>query len=130
MLLRTACPEYECVRYMNTLLFLIMLVAYYVPNGTDKITGMAKGSAFIKFETREGALQCVEAAEVSSASAVHPLTVQGRKCRADLAVDRGEAKRLREEEHTAGRDKRNLYLANEGLLVDSAVSFKRHGDEQ
>jgi hypothetical protein len=47
-----------------------------------------------------------------------------------LAVDRGEAKRLKDEDHSRGKDKRNLYLANEGLLVDSAVSFKRHGDEQ
>ncbi|CAE7844372.1 RBM28, partial [Symbiodinium microadriaticum] len=94
-----------------------------------KITGLARGSAFIKFESREAALQCVEAAEILNASSTNPLIVHGRKCRADLAVDRNEAKRLREEEHSAGKDKRNLYLANEGLLVDSSVSFKRHGDE-
>ena len=51
-------------------------------------------------------------------------------CRVALAVDRSEAKRLKDEENVAGRDKRNLYLATEGLLVDSAVSLKRHGNEQ
>jgi hypothetical protein len=38
----------------------------------------------------------------------------------DLAVDRGQAERLKEENKStrAGQDKRNLYLANEGLVVD------------
>lgn len=59
-----------------------------------------------------------------------PPTVKGRPCRVNLAVDRTEAKKLKENENTGSRDKRNLYLATEGLLVDSAVSFKRHGDHQ
>jgi hypothetical protein len=59
-----------------------------------------------------------------------PPTVKGRPCRVNLAVDRDEAKKLKDTEHSGGKDKRNLYLATEGLLVDSAVSLKRHGDQQ
>lgn len=59
------------------------------------------------------------------------LTIKGRPFRVDLAVDRDEAKRLKDDTSAkSGKDKRNLYLANEGLLVDSAVSLKRYGDAQ
>lgn len=59
------------------------------------------------------------------------LTIRGRPFRVDLAVDRDEAKRLKDDTSAkSGKDKRNLYLANEGLLVDSKVSLKRYGDAQ
>jgi hypothetical protein len=87
----------------------------------------------VKFSSREGALSAVESAEIGSRAEMAnkrvPPTVKGRPCRVNLAVDRTEAKKLKDTE-TGGKDKRNLYLATEGLLVDSAVSLKRHGDEQ
>ena len=55
----------------------------------------------------------------------------GYRLKIFFGVDRDEAKRLREDSSAkSGKDKRNLYLANEGLLVDSKVSLKRHGDAQ
>lgn len=50
--------------------------------------------------------------------------------RVNLAVDRNEAQRLKELETKAGKDKRNLYLATEGLVIDTNISFKRHGNHQ
>lgn len=98
------------------------------------MTGLARGSGFVKFSTREGALSAVESAEIGSraemASKRVPPTVKGRPCRVNLAVDRNEAKKLKDSENSGGKDKRNLYLATEGLLVDSAISYKRHGDYQ
>lgn len=120
----------------------------------DKITKNSKGSAFVKFKTQEAALSCVESCErlpganlansagkshtknengvsTSTALSTLTLTVKGRPFRVDLAVDRDEAKKLKEDPGAkSGKDKRNLYLANEGLLVDSAVSLKRYGDAQ
>jgi nucleolar protein 4 len=119
----------------------------------DKVTKNSKGSAFVKFQTPEAALRCVESCEqlpganmgaatpaaktkkngISATEALSSLvlTIKGRPFRVDLAVDRDEAKRLKDDSSAkSGKDKRNLYLANEGLLVDSAVSLKRHGDAQ
>lgn len=88
----------------------------------------------MKFETREGAISAVESAEIGSRAEMAaqriPPTVKGRPCRVNLAVDRTEAQKLKESDHANGKDKRNLYLATEGLLVDSAISLKRHGDQQ
>jgi hypothetical protein len=38
----------------------------------------------------------------------------------DLAVDRAQAEKLKEDNKNkkGGKDKRNLYLANEGLVID------------
>ena len=117
------------------------------------MTKNSKGSAFVKFETQEAALKCVESCEqlpganmaattsskgkksngptATEAMSNLTLTIKGRPFRVNLAVDRDEAKRLKDDTSAkSGKDKRNLYLANEGLLVDSAVSLKRHGDAQ
>jgi RNA recognition motif-containing protein len=51
------------------------------PSSSDKVTGLARGSAFIKFCSREAALSCVEAAEVLTASATNSVIIKGRKCR-------------------------------------------------
>ena len=117
------------------------------------MTKNSNGSAFVKFETQEAALKCVESCEqlpganmaattsskgkksngptATEAMSNLTLTIKGRPFRVNLAVDRDEAKRLKDDTSAkSGKDKRNLYLANEGLLVDSAVSLKRHGDAQ
>ena len=43
-------------------------------------------------------------------------------CRADVAVDREMAARLKSErersKHGLAKDRRNMYLANEGLVLD------------
>jgi nucleolar protein 4 len=87
----------------------------------DKGTGIGKGSAFIKFDKPHSAEACVSAASSgadTSSSGSSYIEVKERRCRVDMAVDREKAKKLKQEDKE-GLDKRNLYLANEGLLVES-----------
>ena len=49
--------------------------------------------------------------------------IKDRRCRVDLAVDRDRAQQLKQDNKkllAKSMDKRNLYLANEGLVVDKA----------
>lgn len=88
---------------------------------------MSKGSAFVRFSSRDAAMACVEFGE--NARSINKITVSGRPCRVSIAVSRDEAKRIEEEEKkggaAAGRDRRNLYLAAEGLLIDNRMEAKR-----
>jgi hypothetical protein len=46
------------------------------------------------------------------------IIVKDRVCRIDIAVDRDSAQRLKSDNKSAiANDKRNMYLANEGLIV-------------
>jgi nucleolar protein 4 len=79
----------------------------------DKITDMSKGSAFVKFALPECAAACVGDSLLSGG-----VTVKDRLCKVDLAVDRQAAGNIKDSEAAKrGKDKRNLYLANEGLIV-------------
>jgi len=79
----------------------------------DHDTGISKGSAFVKFADKQAVAACLAAAVESGGG----LVVKGRICKVDLAVDRAQAAQLKLEEKV-GKDKRNLYLANEGLLTE------------
>jgi nucleolar protein 4 len=82
----------------------------------DKVTGDSRGTAFAKFSSSAEASRCVEAVAKDNRAA----TVAGRPCRVDLAVDRAAATRLKAGANGAeAKDKRNLYLANEGLIVET-----------
>ena len=95
----------------------------------DKVTKNSKGCAFVKFQTKEAALKCVESCEqlpganmatianssvskntkVTASSVLKnlTLTIKGRPFRVDMAVDREEAKRLQEDTSTkSGKDTR------------------------
>jgi len=74
---------------------------------------LSKGSAFVKFEAKESADKALVLAETG-------IIIKDRKVRADLAVDKDKAAQLSasEKERMKNRDKRNLYLANEGLVVE------------
>jgi hypothetical protein len=50
--------------------------------------------------------------------------MSGRALHVLRAVDKAEAGRLSGAGETARKDKRNLYLANEGLLVSDSPYFK------
>jgi nucleolar protein 4 len=76
--------------------------------------GTSRGSAFIKFSSKSEAQACVEMANRGPG-----LVVRDRACKADIAVDRDKAQRIKEEQKTK-KDKRNLYLANEGLSLSPA----------
>lgn len=103
----------------------------------DKVTGLAKGSAFVAFNTVEAYTQCVDnAPSVSSTSMlisddVAPEYVyQGRILSIVSTVDRDSALRLaernllkRKEEYgieTGDKDKRNLFLLNEGRITENS----------
>ncbi|KAJ1426909.1 hypothetical protein B484DRAFT_397389, partial [Ochromonadaceae sp. CCMP2298] len=77
----------------------------------DRVTGMSKGTAFVKFASADLAERCI-------AESLGGLMVKDRTCRVDLAVERNTAQGLKETEAARrGKDRRNLYLANEGLLL-------------
>ena len=73
----------------------------------DKQTGNSRGSAFVKFGSAEAVQRCVAATD---------LLVKDRRCKVDIAVDRSQAAKLKEDDR-ALQDRRNIYLANEGLIV-------------
>ncbi|GMH68368.1 hypothetical protein TrST_g1657 [Triparma strigata] len=104
---------------------------------TDPSTSMSKGTAFVKFKYKAAADRALEAGKVEEdAPFVQSKDVQfdanstnagiilnGRRVLVDLAVDREQAGKLkveRDEDGKAvkkvGRDKRNLYLKNEGQV--------------
>ncbi|KAG5186528.1 hypothetical protein JKP88DRAFT_346539 [Tribonema minus] len=95
----------------------------------DKGTGMPRGTAFVKFTTREAADKCLAVAEgledgaepindiLSGGNSIY---LGGRALHVMRAVERDEAQRLGgkgPDGQSAKKDKRNLYLANEGLLI-------------
>ena len=82
----------------------------------DKVTEMSKGTAFVKFITPDFASACVNAAQLNGG-----LSIKDRVCKIDLAVDRNSAQNIKDSEVAKrGRDKRNMYLANEGLILPGA----------
>ena len=79
----------------------------------DKITDMSKGTAFVKYHSPDCANDCISAALLSNG-----LMIKDRLCKIDLAVDRQSAQNIKDIEIAKrGKDKRNLYLANEGLIL-------------
>ena len=114
----------------------------------DKITGVFKGTAFVRFENEEGCMNALDEATgggqmnstsqfvssknmtMSGESESSSLTLKGRTILLDLAVDRTTASSLaiqRDEDgkpikKMVGKDKRNLYLKNEGRVSSSTDS--------
>lgn len=79
----------------------------------DKVTDQPRGSAFVKFSTPEVAAKAVE--EASSSLGVN---IKDRRIRIDLAVTRDKAQLLTNQvKRIVSKDKRNMYLIKEGLLV-------------
>lgn len=79
----------------------------------DKTTDISKGSAFVKFIKPEFAAACVTASQLGGG-----LSIKDRTCKIDLAVDRQSAQSIKDSEVAKrGKDKRNMYLANEGLII-------------
>ncbi|XP_078485237.1 RNA-binding protein 28 [Ciona intestinalis] len=76
----------------------------------NRATGLPKGSAFVQFATKEEAEKCIETPQIS---------LDGRDLFVTLATTRAESTKLvkvKKEEGKEKEDKRNLYLANEGLI--------------
>lgn len=111
-------------------------VKYALPV-VDKMTGVARGSAFVAFKTAEAYNDCLSnAPEVSNTSMlisddVSPAYVyQGRILSIAATVDRNSASKLAERntekrkevlgKDKGDRDRRNLYLLNEGRITENS----------
>lgn len=97
---------------------------------TDPSTGISRGSAFVQFKNKEAvdavmreaypygrkqqpAKHQKRQASKSMLEGMSELLVHGRPVVVDVAVERGTAAQLKEQ-HVRQKDKRNLYLLNEG----------------
>uniref|UniRef100_A0A7R9YDH0 RRM domain-containing protein n=1 Tax=Pinguiococcus pyrenoidosus TaxID=172671 RepID=A0A7R9YDH0_9STRA len=85
----------------------------------DPETNLLRGSAFVKMKNKEGVEEILAAAEVDELS--DGISLNGRLLRCSLAVPRNEAKALSAESArtnaSTGKDKRNLYLLDEGRML-------------
>lgn len=103
---------------------------------TDHSTGLSRGSAFVQYKNKEAvdavmreaypygrapapAKRDRRTASKSVLEGVSELSVHGRPVIVDVAVDRGTAESLKEQK-VRQKDKRNLYLLNEGGTYLSA----------
>lgn len=103
----------------------------------DKVTGIARGSAFVAFKTQAAYENCVNQAPTVSATSmlisddVAPEYVyQGRILSIASTVDRSSAAKLAERNSakrkealgfdSADKDRRNLYLLNEGRITENS----------
>ena len=75
--------------------------------------GQSKGSAFVKFSKKSEAKACITATKGNLG-----IQIGGRSCLVDLAVDREQADLLKNREKEK-RDRRHLFLANEGLSLSA-----------
>jgi len=99
----------ELWREMHLLMPDCRLVSAFIVR--DRITGLPKGSAFVKFASAEDAQRCAD--EHSQC------TIGDRSCRVDMALDRGGVERVLEEQKTQVRDKRHVYLLTEGVIPEA-----------
>ena len=84
----------------------------------DKITGRPKGTAFVEFADADAA-----AAAIAAASASKGVAVCGRQVQLAAPVSKDEARALgagKADDGGAGRDRRNLYLAQEGEVLEGS----------
>ena len=80
----------------------------------DQQTGRSKGSAFVKFKEVESAEACVK-----QTSGDQSISIDGRVLVVSLAVTKGKVDEIIREKMDAKKeaDKRNLYLAYEGMIT-------------
>ncbi|CAM9198803.1 unnamed protein product [Chrysoparadoxa australica] len=103
----------------------------------DRATGLPKGTAFVKFFHPNEALRCLAAAAgisqegLSQRSGSNPnphLFIGGRALSVARAIEKAEAERKSlsaSGKRQGARDKRNIYLANEGsLLIETEEAAK------
>ncbi|CAH1251114.1 RBM19 [Branchiostoma lanceolatum] len=83
----------------------------YVRLVVDPQTEHSRGTAFVQFNTKEAADKCVQRATTDV------LSLAGRSLTVSIAVSRQQAQKLTEDrKEKKPTDKRNLYLAREGLI--------------
>jgi RNA recognition motif-containing protein len=91
----------------------------------DKITNISKGSAFVKFISSNHAIDCIE-----DCIKTNGIIIKDKLCRVNLAIDKESAKKLKENEiANIGKDRRNLYLCNEGLIVPKNIDDNSNNED-
>ncbi|KAI8489443.1 RNA-binding protein 28 [Branchiostoma belcheri] len=77
----------------------------------DPDTEHSRGTAFVQFDSKEAAEKCVHQATTEG------LSLAGRRLTVSIAVSRQQAQKLTDDKkEKKPTDKRNLYLAREGLI--------------
>ncbi|XP_019634538.1 PREDICTED: RNA-binding protein 28-like [Branchiostoma belcheri] len=77
----------------------------------DPNTEHSRGTAFVQFDSKEAAEKCVQQATTEG------LSLAGRRLTVSIAVSRQQAQKLADDKkEKKPTDKRNLYLAREGLI--------------
>ncbi|XP_057291454.1 RNA-binding protein 28-like [Hydractinia symbiolongicarpus] len=90
----------------------------------DQETGRSRGSAFVKFKEKISAEKCLEEPQNSEDGGT--FRIDGRPLSVSLAVSQGklgEIKRV-QADNKKEKDKRNLYLAYEGVITKSSPRFE------
>jgi nucleolar protein 4 len=86
---------------------------YYCKICVDQLMEHSKGTAFVKFKNKTDAEKCLQEAEIQNNNNLY---LDGRYLNVSLAVTRNKLKELEEKRSFKEKDKRNLYLAKEGLI--------------
>ena len=112
----------------------------------DSATGIAKGTAFVTFRNAKAADKAIEASKSGSSFVSLKeagggdsggdqggISIKGRRVFVDLAVDKSTASTLTMEKQAstkvAGKDRRNLYLKNEGRVDNDPNSERKAWNE-
>uniref|UniRef100_T2M3Z4 RNA-binding protein 28 n=1 Tax=Hydra vulgaris TaxID=6087 RepID=T2M3Z4_HYDVU len=93
----------------------------------DQQTGSSRGSAFVKFKEVESAEACVKETSGENQNSV---SIDGRALVVSLAVTKGKVNEIVREKMDAKKetDKRNLYLAYEGMITRNSPAAEGLSD--
>ncbi|XP_065676054.1 RNA-binding protein 28-like [Hydra vulgaris] len=93
----------------------------------DQQTGSSRGSAFVKFKEVESAEACVKQTSGENQNSV---SIDGRALVVSLAVTKGKVNEIVREKMDAKKetDKRNLYLAYEGMITRNSPAAEGLSD--
>lgn len=79
----------------------------------DEYIGKSRGTAFVKFKKKEDADKCLEEASIPDNLKFY---LDGKQLNITIALTRDELEDLKKTQNRKHKDKRNLYLAKEGLI--------------
>ncbi|OTF70565.1 RNA-binding protein 28-like protein, partial [Euroglyphus maynei] len=79
----------------------------------DDYSGKSKGTGFIKFKNLDDARECLNEANIAENSRFY---LDGKQLIITTAVNRNQLEEIRDANRHKHKDKRNLYLAKEGLI--------------
>ncbi|RWS24558.1 RNA recognition motif-containing protein-like protein, partial [Leptotrombidium deliense] len=86
----------------------------------DPVSGHSRGTAFVKFKVKESADECIERSNSEDSS----LFIDGRQVHICLAMSKNDLHNQKNSSEKKVRDKRNLFLAKEGLIYPKSPAAK------